>query len=157
MFRFDIVNLERCGLKKYFLHVVWENTNKNKIRIQNVTLNYLFPSRSAWTMKQSFIKYLLLSASFHLSLQENKPCVQRDLGHSSFVCVCNSTYCDTYDKIEGTSCSVQKIKKKQWLTISATSELVGWVSDRRSERLSRYPVSWQSNNETVGVTIDINK
>jgi len=96
-------------------------------------------SRSAWTMKQSFIKYLLLSATFHLSLQENKPCVQRDLGHSSFVCVCNSTYCDTYDKIE------------------ATSELVGWVSDRRSKRLSRYPVSWQSNNETVGVTIDINK
>ena len=73
-------------------------------------MNYLLPS--AWTMKQSFIKYLLLSASFHLSLQENKPCVQRDFGHSSFVCVCNSTYCDTYDKIEGTSFSVQKTKKK---------------------------------------------
>ena len=29
------------------------------------------------------------------------PCVPRDFGHSSFVCVCNSTYCDTYEKIEG--------------------------------------------------------
>ena len=27
-------------------------------------------------------------------------CLKQDFGHSSFVCVCNSTYCDTYGKIE---------------------------------------------------------
>ena len=34
-------------------------------------------------------------------VNSSSPCIKRDFGHSSFVCVCNSTYCDTYDKIEG--------------------------------------------------------
>ena len=31
---------------------------------------------------------------------DTNPCLKQDFGHSSFVCVCNSTYCDTYGKIE---------------------------------------------------------
>ena len=31
---------------------------------------------------------------------DENACLKQDFGHSSFVCVCNSTYCDTYGKIE---------------------------------------------------------
>ena len=52
-----------------------------------------------------------LSALLLLSLVSlsaaGEPCVPRDFGHSSTVCVCNSTYCDTYDAVQGKYLSVQ--------------------------------------------------
>ena len=34
-------------------------------------------------------------------LSAGVPCLPRDFGHSSVVCVCNRTYCDTYDSVQG--------------------------------------------------------
>ena len=42
--------------------------------------------------------YLL---SFISQLNAGDPCLARDFGHSSIVCVCNRTYCDTYDTVQG--------------------------------------------------------
>ena len=81
----------------------------------------------------------LFSSLVFLVRGENLPCEARDFGHSSIVCVCNSTYCDTYDKIE------------------AATELVGWVSDRKGSRLEQYSVGWTNSSETVGVTISLNR
>ena len=68
------------------------------------------------------------------------PCQPRDFGHSSVVCVCNSSYCDTHDKIV------------------PTSHLTGFVSNRAGSRLERYSVQWRSGNtETVGVTINVTR
>ena len=48
-------------------------------------------------------KFVLILSIFSTLtfVNSSSPCIKRDFGHSSFVCVCNSTYCDTHDKIEG--------------------------------------------------------
>jgi len=77
---------------------------------------------------------------FKIVFGDENACLKQDFGHSSFVCVCNSTYCDTYGKIE------------------PTSELTGYVSDRSSSRLEKYSVNWQVNStETVGATIRLDR
>merc|ERR1712241_618106 len=67
------------------------------------------------------------------------PCPPRDFGHSSTVCVCNRTYCDTYDPVQ------------------AQTSLRGHVSDRAGRRLEEYVLSWEESEETVGVTIRLNR
>ena len=38
----------------------------------------------------------ILSLSVSLSFLAYSPCVKKDFGHGSFVCVCNATYCDQF-------------------------------------------------------------
>ena len=51
-------------------------------------------------MIQTVVQSLLLLSLASLALA-GMPCLSRDFGHSSTVCVCNSTYCDTYDPVQG--------------------------------------------------------
>ena len=91
-------------------------------------------------------------------LGDENACLKQDFGHSSFVCVCNSTYCDSYGKIERKLSELLPIYQELSFVTSATSELTGFVSDCASSRLQKYQVNWQVNStETVGATIRLDR
>jgi len=69
------------------------------------------------------------------------PCLPRDFGHSSHVCVCNSEYCDTYDQVA-----------------SKPDQILQFVSDRpEGQRLAEHSVSWANINSSVGAVITIDR
>ena len=69
------------------------------------------------------------------------PCAEQDFGHSSFVCVCNITYCDEYvptDVGEGNILHVE--------------------SDRpNGNRFAESLVAWETNEDTVGVQVEMDR
>merc|ERR1712223_793295 len=69
------------------------------------------------------------------------PCQQRDFGHSSHVCVCNSTYCDQYDPV-----------------VAVDGQIVHDVSDRpEGRRLEKSLLAWDDSSSAVGVTIALDR
>ncbi|XP_054153718.1 lysosomal acid glucosylceramidase-like [Oppia nitens] len=48
----------------------------------------------------------LIVLSTFILVNAKNPCVHRDYGKGGTVCVCNATYCDTFDKIEKTSSGI---------------------------------------------------
>jgi len=86
---------------------------------------------------------LLVLSVFSTSIQLvlGGGCVPRSFGHSSHVCVCNSTYCDTY---EHPVASQEMVKQ--------------YVSDRPDgRRLEMTELSWSNESSTVGLTVNINR
>ena len=48
-----------------------------------------------------FCIFVTLSLSVSVSFLTYSPCVKKDFGHGSVVCVCNATYCDEFtDEVE---------------------------------------------------------
>ena len=79
---------------------------------------------------------LVVSSAF-----AGQPCIARDFGHSSHVCVCNSTYCDEYDEIQPIS-----------------GEIHQFVSDKpEGRRLDKYSLAWDNDTATVGVVVTIDR
>merc|ERR1711970_1155041 len=75
------------------------------------------------------------------SVLAGTPCLPRDFGHSSHVCVCNSEYCDAYDPV-----------------MPGTDEIQQFVSDRpEGLRLEKYTVAVSNDTPTVGAVITIDK
>jgi len=69
------------------------------------------------------------------------PCQPRDFGHSSHVCVCNSTYCDEYDPV-----------------VAVDGQILHYVSDRpEGRRLEKSLLAWDDSSSTVGVTITLDR
>ena len=69
------------------------------------------------------------------------PCLPRDFGHSSHVCVCNSEYCDEYDQV-----------------VPSTDGIQQFVSDRpQGLRLEKYSLAWSNDTSTVGAVITIDR
>lgn len=50
--------------------------------------------------KSAVMLVLMLLCAGLKSAQSSDPCIRQDFSHSSFVCVCNGTYCDNYGLIE---------------------------------------------------------
>ncbi|XP_023343121.1 glucosylceramidase [Eurytemora carolleeae] len=65
-------------------------------------------------------------------------CIERSFGHTSHVCVCNSTYCDTL--------SIPDIEANTILHIE---------SDREGKRFAQSTVEWGEGDETVGVLVNV--
>merc|ERR1719167_2033418 len=85
-----------------------------------------------------WIPALLVSLSITWA---GNPCVPRDFGHSSHVCVCTKEYCDEYDPVEPPSSS---------------GEIYQYVSDRpEGRRLEKYTLTWSNDSATVGAVINI--
>ena len=60
-----------------------------------------------------FLATLILSIS--VSLLSYSPCVKKDFGHGSVVCVCNETYCDQFiDDVE--------LKSDQYVVYTSTKD-----------------------------------
>lgn len=71
------------------------------------------------------------------------PCVERSFGHSSHVCVCNSTYCDEYQPIVDPG--------------FGGNSILHVVSDRpKGRRFAETTLDWVGGEETVGVNVFIN-
>ncbi|NWY20819.1 GLCM Glucosylceramidase, partial [Aphelocoma coerulescens] len=63
-----------------------------------------------------------------------RPCIPKDFGHGSLVCVCNATYCDTLDP----------------LVLPAPGSYVKYESSKAGKRLERSEGSFQSSLRTPG-------
>ena len=65
----------------------------------------------------------------------------RDFGHSSHVCVCNSTYCDEYDEV-----------------VPVAGVLQQFVSDRpEGQGLEPYSLAWDNDISTVEGVVNIDR
>ncbi|NXY25789.1 GLCM Glucosylceramidase, partial [Atrichornis clamosus] len=65
-----------------------------------------------------------------------RPCIPKDFGHGSLVCVCNATYCDTLDP----------------LVLPAPGSYVKYESSKAGKRLERSEGSFQSSLHSPGTT-----
>merc|ERR1719495_1050525 len=75
------------------------------------------------------------------SVLAGTPCLPRDFGHSSHVCVCSSEYCDEYDQV-----------------VPGAGDIQQFVSDRPGGlRLEKYSVAWSNDTSTVGAVITIDR
>ncbi|NXA70578.1 GLCM Glucosylceramidase, partial [Mohoua ochrocephala] len=63
-----------------------------------------------------------------------RPCIPKDFGHGSLVCVCNATYCDTLDP----------------LVLPAPGSYVKYESSKAGKRLERSEGRFQSSLRTPG-------
>ncbi|KAM4755512.1 uncharacterized protein ACIQIH_019430 [Cyanocitta cristata] len=69
-----------------------------------------------------------------------RPCIPKDFGHGSLVCVCNATYCDTLDP----------------LVLPAPGSYVKYESSKAGKRLERSEGSFQSSLRTPGLLLTLN-
>ncbi|KAJ7397755.1 glucosylceramidase-like protein [Pitangus sulphuratus] len=68
------------------------------------------------------------------------PCIPRDFGHGSIVCVCNATYCDTLDP----------------LVLPPPGSYVKYESSKAGKRLERSEGKFQSSLHTPGLLLTLN-
>ncbi|XP_031949674.1 lysosomal acid glucosylceramidase-like isoform X6 [Corvus moneduloides] len=69
-----------------------------------------------------------------------RPCIPKDFGHGSLVCVCNATYCDTLDP----------------LVLPAPGSYVKYESSKAGKRLERSEGSFQSSLRTPELLLTLN-
>ncbi|NWT26362.1 GLCM Glucosylceramidase, partial [Cardinalis cardinalis] len=69
-----------------------------------------------------------------------RPCIPKDFGHGSPVCVCNATYCDTLDP----------------LVVPAAGSYVKYESSKAGKRLERSEGKFQSSLSSRGLLLTLN-
>ncbi|RMB93898.1 hypothetical protein DUI87_29634 [Hirundo rustica rustica] len=69
-----------------------------------------------------------------------RPCIPKDFGHGSLVCVCNATYCDTLDP----------------LVLPAPGSYAVYESSKAGKRLERSEGRFQSSLRTPGLLLTLN-
>ncbi|XP_048144480.1 lysosomal acid glucosylceramidase-like isoform X2 [Corvus hawaiiensis] len=69
-----------------------------------------------------------------------RPCIPKDFGHGSLVCVCNATYCDTLDP----------------LVLPAPGSYVKYESSKAGKRLERSEGTFQSSLRTPELLLTLN-
>ncbi|NXS90299.1 GLCM Glucosylceramidase, partial [Erpornis zantholeuca] len=69
-----------------------------------------------------------------------RPCIPKDFGRGSLVCVCNATYCDTLDP----------------LVLPATGSYVKYESSKAGKRLERSEGRFQRSLRTPGLLLTLN-
>ncbi|XP_039558168.1 lysosomal acid glucosylceramidase-like isoform X4 [Passer montanus] len=69
-----------------------------------------------------------------------RPCIPKDFGHGSLVCVCNATYCDTLDPV----------------VVPAPGSYAKYESSKAGKRLERSEGKFQSSLSTRGLLLTLN-
>ncbi|NXH28702.1 GLCM Glucosylceramidase, partial [Myiagra hebetior] len=69
-----------------------------------------------------------------------RPCIPKDFGHGSLVCVCNATYCDTLDP----------------LVLPAPGSYVKYESSKAGKRLERSEGRFQRSLHSPGLLLTLN-
>ncbi|KFP87571.1 Glucosylceramidase, partial [Acanthisitta chloris] len=69
-----------------------------------------------------------------------RPCIPKDFGHGSVVCVCNATYCDTLDPV----------------AVPAPGSYVKYESTKAGKRLERSEGRFQRSLRPPGLLLTVN-
>ena len=93
-----------------------------------LTCNSILNMNSKFKMKLELLSLILLINTVHSQPAARLDCIPKSFKENSFVCVCNSTYCDT----------IEQVDRDQ-----ADTQFQEYVTSRNKYRLDKFKHSFQ--------------